>query len=361
MTPLTATRADRLADRVAEREIDVLLVAEPADLRWVSGYTGSNGVALVGPATRAFLTDFRYVTQAAEQVPDFDRHLGESDLLGNVADLLPDGDVRLGFDQDSLTVKAHERLREVLPDRVELVAVGGPVRELRMVKDPDEQERIRAAAALASDALETVLTRGLAGRTERAIALDLEFEMRRRGAEAISFPPIVAAAEHGALPHAEPRDVEVPRDVLVTIDWGCRLDGYCSDCTRTYATGTVSDEAREVYELVYRAQAESLAAIRAGRTGRELDAVARDIIAAAGHGDHFGHGLGHGVGLEVHEGPRLSKLYPGEIEAGSVVTVEPGVYLPGRLGVRIEDLAIVTAEGTDVLTHLSKELTEVSG
>jgi Xaa-Pro aminopeptidase len=257
-------------------------------------------------------------------------------------------------------VRAHERLREALPDRVELVPAGGLVRELRMVKDADEQERIRAAAALADEALRAVLERGLAGRTERQIALDLEFELRRRGAQGVSFPPIVAAGEHGALPHAEPRDVEVPRGVLVTIDWGCRLDGYCSDCTRTFATGAVSDEAREIYELVRRAQAESLAAIRAGRTGRELDAVARDIITGAGHGDHFGHGLGHGVGIEVHEGPRLSKLYPGEIEAGAVVTVEPGVYLPGRLGVRIEDLAIVTAEGTDVLTHLGKELTEVT-
>jgi Xaa-Pro aminopeptidase len=359
MTSVTATRADRLADRLAEREADVLLVTDPADLRWVTGYTGSNGVALVGERTRAFLTDFRYTTQAAEQVADFDRHLGESDLLGNIAERLPDGPVRLGFDQDTVTVKAHARLREVLPDRVELVPAGGLVRELRLVKDAGEQERIRAAAALADDALRTVLERGLAGRAEREIALDLEMEMRRRGAEALSFPPIVAAGEHGALPHAEPRDVAVPRDVLITIDWGARLDGYCSDCTRTFATGAVSDEAREVYALVQRAQAEALAAVRAGRTGRELDAVAREIIAAAGHDEHFGHGLGHGVGLEVHEGPRLSKLYPGEIAAGSVVTVEPGVYIPGRLGVRIEDLAIVTAEGTDVLTHLGKDLVEV--
>src|SRR5215212_9098361 len=167
MTQLTATRTDRLADRLSEREIDVLLVAEPADVRWVTGYTGSNGVALVGPNTRAFLTDFRYVGQAAEQVADFDRHLGESDLLGNVADHLPDGPVRLGFDQDATTVKARDRLRELLPDRVELLPAGGVVRELRTVKDPDEQERIRAAAALADEALEAVLERGLAGRTER--------------------------------------------------------------------------------------------------------------------------------------------------------------------------------------------------
>jgi Xaa-Pro aminopeptidase len=198
------------------------------------------------------------------------------------------------------------------------------------------------------------------GRTERDVALDLEVTMRKAGAEAASFAPIVAAGEHSALPHAVPRDVAIPACTLVTIDWGAQLDGYASDCTRTYATGELDPRDREIYELVLRAQETSLAAVRAGAGGREVDAVAREIITAAGHGEHFGHGLGHGVGAEVHEGPRLSQRSDSTLAAGQVVTVEPGVYVPGAVGVRIEDLAIVTDDGCEVLTGLPKRLQTVA-
>ncbi len=203
---------------------------------------------------------------------------------------------------------------------------------------------------------------GVVGRTEREVAIELELRMRRLGAEAPSFPSIVAAGAHGALPHAEPREQEIAKDVLLTIDWGALHEGYCSDCTRTYATGEgISARAREIYELVLSAQEQALAAVRAGPSGRELDGVARAVIERAGHGEHFGHGLGHGVGLEIHEGPRLSRTAGEEpLQAGNVVTVEPGVYLPGRLGVRIEDLVVVTEDGQEVLTSLSKALTVVS-
>jgi Xaa-Pro aminopeptidase len=186
--------------------------------------------------------------------------------------------------------------------------------------------------------------------------------MRRLGAEAPSFPSIVAAGSHAALPHAQPRAETIPPDVLVTIDWGALLDGYCSDCTRTYATGEgVSQQAREVYELVLDAQRQAVAAVRAGPSGRELDAVARAVIAVAGHGDHFGHGLGHGVGMDIHEAPRLSRTASEDpLPAGSVVTIEPGVYLPGVLGVRIEDLVVVREDGQELLTGLAKELTVVA-
>jgi Xaa-Pro aminopeptidase len=182
------------------------------------------------------------------------------------------------------------------------------------------------------------------------------------GAEGVSFPPIVAAGAHGALPHAEPRDVEILPDVLVVIDWGAKLDGYCSDCTRTYATGDrLSYEAREVYEIVRSAQAKALDAVRPGPSGRELDAVARQAIDEAGYGERFGHGLGHGVGLEIHEAPRLSWKAPDDpLRAGTVVTIEPGIYLPGQLGVRIEDLVVVTDAGPEILTSLTKEFTVVS-
>jgi Xaa-Pro aminopeptidase len=184
--------------------------------------------------------------------------------------------------------------------------------------------------------------------------------MRRLGAQDESFPAIVASGPRGAQPHAEPQDVPIPTDTLVTIDWGAQLDGYASDCTRTYATGEDLDPRdREVYETVLKAQLESLAAVRAGAGGREVDAVARDVITAAGHGEHFGHGLGHGVGLETHEAPRLSRASSTKLVAGHVVTVEPGVYLPGVGGVRIEDLVVVTDAGRDVLSGFTKDLLTV--
>ncbi|HEY8581631.1 MAG TPA: Xaa-Pro peptidase family protein [Capillimicrobium sp.] len=352
-------RLERLEARVAERELDLLLITGLVNVRWATGFTGSNGAAVVGGGTRLFVTDFRYLTQSAEQVPDFQREIASADLLAGVAKALPDGPLRLGFDDASMSVKTHAHLRDLLRDDIELVGAGGLVEELRAIKDDEEIERVRAAAALADDALRAVLERGLVGRTEREVALDLEFEQRRRGAEAVSFSPIVAAGAHGALPHASPRDVAIEAGTLVVIDWGCQLDGYCSDCTRTFATGDLDPRDREIYDLVLEAQEAALAAVRSGPTGREVDAVAREIITAAGHGEHFGHGLGHGVGLEIHEGPRLSTTGEAALAAGQVVTVEPGVYVPGAVGVRIEDLVVVTEDGSDVLSGLSKQLTVV--
>jgi len=354
-------RVERLLDQVRERELDLLLVTELVNVRYLTGFTGTNAAALVGPEQRTFLTDFRYLSQSAEEVPDWDRQIASNDLLAGVARAVPEGvELRIGFDDAHLAVKSHEHLRELVRDDVELVAAGGVVEDLRAIKDAGEIDRIRAAARLADEALRDVLERGLAGRTEREVALDLEFTQRRLGAEAVSFPPIVAAGEHGALPHAQPRDREIPAGTLVVIDWGCRLDGYCSDCTRTFATGELDGRDREVYDLVARAQAEALAAVRPGPTGRDVDAVARDIIARAGHAEHFGHGLGHGVGLEVHEGPRLATTSSTTLQAGQVITVEPGVYVPRAVGVRIEDLVAVTEDGHEVLSSYPKELVTVA-
>ena len=247
-------------------------------------------------------------------------------------------------------------MREVVPARVELVAAGGIVEAERAVKDRDEIASIAAAAQLADRVYAWLREWGLVGRTEREVALALEHEMRRMGASAPSFPSIVASAERGALPHAAPADVPIPKDTLVTLDIGSVLDGYCSDCTRTWATGEIPDDLAEAYALVARAQEAALDAVRPGPTGRDVDAVARTIIEDAGHGEHFGHGLGHGVGLEVHEAPRLARTGKEPLAAGNVVTVEPGVYLPGRGGVRIEDLVAVTQTGRDVLSSTTKDL-----
>jgi Xaa-Pro aminopeptidase len=329
------------------------------NVRYLTGFTGSNGVAVVGRDLRRFITDFRYVAQAAEQVHGFDRERAPQEFFNALADGWPERELRLGFEDEHVTVRRHQRLREVLPDRVELVAAGGIVEEQRAVKDAGEIEQIRAAAALADEAYALVRGQGLVGRTEREVALAIENEMRRLGAQEPSFPSIVASAERGALPHAVPADVQIPRGTLVTLDIGARLDGYCSDCTRTWATGSLPDDLAEAYALVLRAQETALAAVRPGLEGRAVDAVAREIIEAAGHGEHFGHGLGHGVGLEVHEAPRLARTAEAPLVAGNVVTVEPGVYLPGRGGVRIEDLVVVAPDGYTVLSGTTKELITV--
>lgn len=352
-------RCERLAGLLPEADVDLVLVSNLVNVRYMTGYTGSNGLAVVGPDTRVFVTDFRYVEQAAAEVdPGYDhrRDHGTGDLLDAVAEILPPGELRLGFDDSNLTVGRHARLRELLPERITLVAAGGLVERLRVVKEPGEIERVRTAARVADAALAEILAQGLIGRTERSVADALEAAMRTYGARRPAFDSIVAAGRHGSLPHAQPRDEPIASGQLVTIDWGAEVDGYCSDCTRTVAAGEPTGRARELYELVLGAERAGLEAIRAGAGGREVDAAARTVIEAAGHGDHFGHGLGHGVGLEIHEAPRLSTRSTDTLQESSLVTIEPGVYVGGELGVRIEDLVVVTADGGEILTSTDKTL-----
>lgn len=351
-------RVGRLVERLDEAGVDALLVTNLVNLRYLTGYTGSNGLAVVGHELRRFATDFRYVEQVAVELdPSFERAEVARDLLGAVGELVPDGPFRLGFESRHLSVASHERLRELLGEQVQLLGVDGLIETMREVKGPEELARIRDAAALADAAFAELLEGGLVGRTERELALELDVAMRRRGAERPSFETIVAAGAHGALPHATPREVEIRRGELVVIDWGAQLEGYCSDCTRTLAAGAVGARAEELYRLVLDAQLAGLAAVRAGVSCRDADSAARAVIDAAGYGERFGHGLGHGVGLEIHEDPRLSQTYEGELKAGNVVTVEPGVYVPGAFGVRIEDLVVVGVDGAEVISGISKELT----
>lgn len=354
---MSVARADRVEAQLGERGLDALIVTHLLNVRWLTGFSGTNAVAVVGAdGTRTFLTDFRYVERAAAEVEGFDQRRGGRDLL---ADAVGELGGRVGFEDHHLAVRTWERLKETAADGVELAAAGRLLEDLRAVKDDAELDAVRAAARLADEVIrQVVFEGGLAGRTEIEISRAIERELRERGAEP-AFPPIVAAGGHGALPHAEPRDVEIPRDTLVVVDWGAVVDGYCSDCTRTFATGSVDARGRDIYELVRRAQAEALDAVRPGAECRAVDAVARTAIEEAGFGEHFGHGLGHGVGMEVHEEPRLTSVAEGELAAGNVVTVEPGVYLPGELGVRIEDLVLVSGERHEVLSGLPKELTEV--
>jgi Xaa-Pro aminopeptidase len=354
-----AERGDRIAQLVTERELDALLVTNLANVRYLTGFGGTNGACIVAGERRLFLTDFRYVERAERDISGWDVLRGRDDLLQNAAQQIDDaGARRVGFDDAQMTVKAHAKLAAHLPEGTELVPASGTVEQLRVVKDADEIAAIRHATELADEVYRWLIADfGLAGHTEREVAVAMELRAREVGADALSFPPIVAAADNGALPHAEPRRVPpIPRDTLVVVDFGCMADGYCSDCTRTFATGSLGADEREVYDLVHEAQLAALPAVRAGADVREVDAVARDLIAAAGRGDQFGHGLGHGVGLEVHEGPRLSPMGEGTLQSASVVTVEPGVYVPGRFGVRIEDLVIVGDDGPEILTSIPKDL-----
>jgi Xaa-Pro aminopeptidase len=264
----------------------------------------------------------------------------------------------IGFDDRQVSVFQHARLRERVPGGAELVPAGGLVEALRRVKDADELARIRAAAELIDGLYAWVLDHGLGGRTEIEVAVALEHEMRVRGAQGPSFASIVASGAHGALPHATPRDEPIADGTFVTIDMGALLNGYCSDCTRTFAVGREPDEeAAYIYEIVLRSQLAGVSAVAPGPTGEEVDAFARTVIDAAGFGENFGHGLGHGVGVEIHEGPRLSRQGAEDpLVAGNVVTVEPGIYLPGRLGVRIEDLLFVTDTGHEVVSRFTKQL-----
>jgi Xaa-Pro aminopeptidase len=345
-------RGDRLAGELAAAGLDRMLVTDLVNVRYLTGFGGTNGACVCGPETRLLLTDFRYTERAEAEVEGWEVVTVRDDWLGGIAERLSG---RTGFEDDHTSVRLVERLREKLAEGVELVAAGGAVERLRRVKDEQELEAVAAAAELADEVWRWSLDRGLIGRSEREVARAAEARIRELGADP-SFPAIVAAGPNGALPHAEPGERRIERGELVVFDMGAKLDGYCSDGTRTFAAGEPDERAREVYELVREAQAAALDAVRAGVGGEELDGVAREQIAAGGHGERFGHGLGHGVGLEVHEAPRVSPRSEDVLEPGEVVTIEPGVYLPGELGVRIEDLVVVEEGGFRNLSGLGKDL-----
>lgn len=358
MSPVETPAAERLAALQATvPDGAIALVGDLVDVRWVTGLKASNALLAVTPGAAWLITDFRYRTAAEDVLIDGLQLEIVPDLVGRAGELANEAGVtQLLLAKDRATLADDAKLAGVLHDGIERVAGSRLVEPLRQVKTPAEIDAIAAAQALADDAFrEVILEGGIVGKTEAQVALDLEFAMRRRGAEAISFDPIIAAGAHGALPHANPRDVAIPANELVVIDWGAQLDGYCSDCTRTVATGEIDDKRREVHEIVRRAQDVALAAIKPGASGKEVDALSRALIADAGYGDYFGHGLGHGVGLEVHETPTLSPRATGDLAAGHIVTVEPGIYLPGEFGVRVEELVAVTGDGLRILTSLPRE------
>ncbi|MEP9392587.1 Xaa-Pro peptidase family protein [Gordonia sp. VNQ95] len=365
-TPDHAARRERLRGLLTAHEtpVDALIVSDLINLRYLTGFTGSNGALLVsasGPDADRICTDGRYLTQVAAQAGDLTAVIARDcprELLGVAAAA---GATRIGFEADALTVAAHRRLADDSPDGVELVGRSGLVEGLREVKDAGEVALLRRACAIGDDALAAIIADGVirAGATEREVARALEWAMYRLGADGIAFETIVAAGAHSAIPHHRPTDAVLADGDLVKIDFGALYGGYHSDMTRTFVLRRAAAWQKDIYDLVAAAQAAGRAALAPGADLREIDAAARTIIADAGHGEDYVHGLGHGVGLQIHEAPGIGKLATGTLPCGAAVTVEPGVYLPGRGGVRIEDTLVVTDGDPELLTATDKAFTVI--
>lgn len=350
------TRVEAAQSRVREEGWGGLVVLDGTDIAWLTGLQSSNAAVVVTADRVVVATDFRYVAEAGSlglEVVRIEQSMWSD--LGKIAGEVASGGP-LAYPPAGLSHRAFLQFTDALDDRITLRAVDGVISSLRVVKDAAEIAAITRAAELLEGAYELVASCGLAGRREGDVAWMIERHLREAGASSLSFPSIVAGGQNGAYPHHTPSSDEIPDGTLVTVDIGCVVDGYCSDCTRTFAVGDPGPELRAAYELTLRAQIAALDAVRPGANGRDVDAVARDIITDAGHGDHFGHGLGHGVGMNVHEAPRLARTSDDVLEPGMVVTVEPGIYLPGIGGVRIEDLVIVTEGAPQVLTHFTKDM-----
>jgi Xaa-Pro aminopeptidase len=344
------SRVERLAALLDEP----LLVTSGVNVRYLIGLQSSNAAVLVEPDGEATLfTDFRYA-QKARALEGVRFEQTARAVIGDLSTRLAGRTIWI--EGDVVTVAASEQLRE---GGVDTVPQSGLVERLRAVKEPGEIATIREAAAISDKVFTALAEEQFTGRTELQLAWRVRELFHEHGASELAFDTIVAAAENGASPHADVRDVEIPANTLVTIDAGCRVDGYASDCTRTFATGDLPDELARAYEVCLEAELAGLEAYGPGVSGRTADAAARDLITAAGFGENFGHGLGHGIGLEVHEQPAARAESTDTFEAGNVISCEPGIYLPDVGGVRIEDMVLVTDGGSERLTHADKQLTTV--
>ncbi len=345
----------RLARLAAALESDPLLVTTGVNVQYLTGFESSNVAILLEPSGEATLfTDFRYA-DAARAVEGVAFVETRRDVTGDLAERLSGR--RVAFEANRVAYAQWEALGR---GGVELVPARGVVERLRAVKDDGELDAIRRAAAISDAVYEALAGERFTGRSEGELAWVIERTFRELGAQRLSFETIVASGANGAKPHHHPGSDVIPEGTLVTVDMGCVVDGYCSDCTRTFATGDLPRELADAYALVSRAQLDGLAAVRAGESGRDADAASRVAIEAAGLGHAFGHGLGHGVGLEIHEAPTLRAESEDVLVAGNVVSVEPGIYLSGIGGCRIEDIVAVTEEGCEVLTGFTKDLVTVA-
>lgn len=352
-------RLDCLIDALGQRELDGMLVSTPENRRYLSGFTGSAGYLLVGKDQAELATDSRYTQQATDQAPDFQVLPVQPGWDWLAKSLRQSGISRLGFESEHLTVAAHHRLLESIKQEsslssISLVETSGIVEGLRAIKDQEELSLLQRAIDAADSAMDAVCPSLREGMTEREVAGQMEQAMRDFGADTVSFNTIVASGPNGAMPHHRPTDRAIGPVEPIVIDMGAKIGGYCSDITRTVVLGQADETFLKVYDIVLGAQLTAISITRPGMAGGECDRLARSVIQEAGYGDNFGHGLGHGVGLAVHEAPRVGLNSDDMLAAGAVFTVEPGIYIPGWGGVRIEDIVLLEESGARPLSKARK-------
>jgi Xaa-Pro aminopeptidase len=353
-------RQKQFQQTLIDEELDGFVVAHPANLRYLCGYTGSNGLLLLLAGRRVFFTDGRYTEQAREEVVGARVVVSAGPLMPQAAKLIGNlSSAAIGFEADLTTVAAATQMRQILHRRIEWKPTSELIMRQRMIKDAEELKLIRDAVSLGAKVYREALKVMRPGVRETEVAGKLEFAARRLGADGMSFATIVAAGKRGALPHGHASDQPIPRRGFVVLDSGVILRGYCSDMTRTVHMGRVSKVERGWYEAVLEAQLVGIAAIRPGITAAEVDEAARSVLRKAKLDRYFTHSTGHGVGLEIHEPPRLGKKQSKRLAPGMVVTIEPGIYVPGKGGIRIEDMVVVTSTGCEVLTPVTKSLIEM--
>lgn len=346
-------RIDALRRQMRDKELEAVLVQKPENRYYLSGFTGTTGSVLITLEDQFFLTDFRYVAQAKSQCPGYTIiQISQAEPIYHHINQHVSG--KLGFEDDFFTVEQYGLYRSKL--EAEMIPLKRLIEDLRVIKDDTEIELIHKAQQIADQAFDHILGFIEPGVTELEVADELIRVMKLLGASGESFQIIVASGVRGAMPHGVASDKKIEAGELVTMDFGCMYRGYASDMTRTVAVGEVSEELKAIYQTVLKAQETALAAIKPGLTGQELDTIARDIITEAGYGDHFGHGLGHGVGLEIHERPGINQIGTEKLQPGMIITDEPGIYIDDVGGVRIEDLILVTQDGYEVLSTSPKEL-----
>ncbi len=349
-------RLSKLRKTLKAKEIDAILIIQPENIRYFSNFTGSSGHLLITANTNYLITDFRYVEQAKSQAPDFEVVKYERKLVDTLKELALSQNIKhLGFEEDYMVFKTYESYYQNLKP-IKFVPAAQIMADLRVIKDDFELEQLKKSAQLADEAFSHIISMIKPGVKEIDIAVELEFYFRKKGATAKSFDFIVASGKRGALPHGVASDKEILSGELVTLDFGCIYNGYCSDITRTVGVGSIDSKQRKIYDIVLKAQIAGLEGLKAGITCDEADRNAREVIKKAGYGDYFGHSLGHGVGLEIHEEPRLVYDNSMLLKAGMVVTVEPGIYIPDWGGVRIEDMVVINKNKIEILTKTCKEL-----
>ncbi|WLV23540.1 Xaa-Pro peptidase family protein [Aciduricibacillus chroicocephali] len=345
----------KLRERFADAGVDGMLITSPVNRRYISGFTGTAGAVLITAKDALFITDFRYTEQAEAQVKGFKVIEMKGTMNAEINQFIKElGIKHLGFEKLHVTFGEHESFKKVF--ETELIPVGGIIEEIRLIKTDEELSIMKKAAQIADDAFEYIQTKIAPGVREIEIANELEFFMRRQGATSSSFDIIVASGWRSAMPHGVASNKEIKSGELVTLDFGALYEGYCSDITRTVAVGEISDELDKIYHTVLEAQLRGVEGIKPGMTGKEADALTRDVINNAGYGKYFGHSTGHGLGMDVHEQPSLSHRTETKLVPGMVVTVEPGIYVPEVGGCRIEDDILITQNGNERLTKSKKEL-----